>query len=463
LVSVLNQGAAWLAREIRSRRISAVEAVRQCLARIEETHLRINAAVEVLSEQAIAAAKQVDARLAAGEEGGALLGVPISIKDSIDVAGTKCTAGTWGRRNAAPAACDATLVGRLRDAGAIPIAKTNLPDLLFSFETDNMIYGRTNNPYDVTRTPGGSSGGESALLAAAGSALGLGSDAFGSVRLPAAFCGLAAIKPTSGRLPRTGHVPGPGGWVEALWQMGPIARRVEDVALAMRLLAYPDADDVWAPPVPLFEAEPDLRKLRVAFFSSNGFAECTPEVKYVVEKCARFLADEGGAVSEERAPGVADVFDLGMALFGPDGGDGIDQYLREIGSDRVHPLHVNFVNYMRPYRASGPEFAARWAQWDAYRLGLRKFFTRYDVILCPVYTQVALKHGESMKEENFHGFSYTMAWNVAQTPAATVRCGEHEGLPINVQVVAKPWNDMLTLRVCEALEEKFGGWQPACG
>ena len=238
-----------------------------------------------------------------------------------------------------------------------------------------------------------------------------------------------------------------------------MARSVEDVMLAMRLLAYPDAEDLWSPPVPLLEAEQDLRKLRVAFYTGNGFAACSPYIKDAVEKCARFLSNEGAQVTEERAPGVADVFELEMALFGADGGEGIDAYLQNICSHRVHPLQSNFMDYMRPHKSSGAEFANRWAQWDQYRAGLANFFTRYDVILCPVYTQTALKHGDSMKEENFHGFSYTMAWSIGQTPAATVRCAEHAGLPINVQIVAKPWNDMLTLRVCEAIEQKFGGWQ----
>jgi amidase len=456
---VLNQSAPQLARAIQSRQISAVEVMKCHLNRIADTHSQINAAVEIVSGQALAAALEIDQRVDPDEDAGALLGVPFSVKDSIDVAGVRTTSGTVGRRNAPPAQYDATLVHRLKQAGAIPIAKTNLPDLLFSFETDNYIFGRTNNPYDLTRTPGGSSGGEAALIASGGSVLGLGSDAFGSVRLPAAFCGLAAIKPTSGRLPRTGHVPGPGGWVEALWQIGPMARYVEDVMLAMRLLAYPDGEDLWSPPVPLLEAEASLSKLRISFFTDNGFAKCSMPVQDGVRNCARFLAEEGAQVTEERPPGLENAFDLEMALFGMDGAEAIDQYLREIGSDRVHPLQTNFISYMRPHKMASLQFAAKWAQWDEYRAGLAQFFTRYDVILCPVYPQPALKHGDSMKEENFRGFSYTMAWSLGQTPAATVRCGQHDGLPVNVQVVAKPWNDMLALRVCQAIEWKFGGWQ----
>ena len=251
------------------------------LEHIQRINPTINAVVELLADSALREAKEADAKLAAGEDCGPLHGVPISIKDSIDVRGTKATAGTLGRRDAPVAERDAALVSRLRRAGAIPIAKTNLPDLLFSFESDNLIYGRSNNPYDATRTPGGSSGGESALIAACGSPLGLGSDAAGSVRVPAAFCGITSIKPTSGRLPRTGHVPPAAGWVEALWQMGPMARWTEDLVLAMELLAGEDGEDFTAPPVPLLKPQ-NITSLRVAFFTYNGFAKCNPEIEEAV-------------------------------------------------------------------------------------------------------------------------------------------------------------------------------------
>src|SRR6185312_5301562 len=214
---------------IREGSISSTELVAAHLARIDEVNPKLNAVVETLRDSALRDAESVDRRRAAGEPMRPLEGVPFSIKDSIQVRGTVCSAGTLGFQHAAASVEDATLVARLRDAGAIPIARTNLPDLLFAFESDNLIFGRTNNPYDLTRTSGGSSGGESALIAAGGSPLGLGSDAAGSVRLPAHYCGIASQKPTSGRLARTGHVPAAGGWLEMVWQIGPMARRVEDL------------------------------------------------------------------------------------------------------------------------------------------------------------------------------------------------------------------------------------------
>ncbi len=457
---MLHHGAVKLANLIRSREISSVELITAHLDQIQKINPTINAAVQILAESALSEARAADAQMSAGDPCGPLHGVPVSIKDSIDVRGTKSTAGTLGRKDAAPALADATLVARLRAAGAIPIAKTNLPDLLFAYESDNLIYGRTNNPYDLKRTPGGSSGGESALIAACGSPLGLGSDAAGSVRIPAAFCGIASIKPTSGRLPRTGHVPPSGGWIEALWQVGPMARCVEDLSLAMRLLASEDGIDFTAPPVPLLEAR-DLRKRRVAFFTYNGFARCSPEIVDCVQRCAGVLSGHGMGVEEQTPPGVEQAYEIEMALLGADGGESIDAYLRDAGSTQVHPLLLNgFLNRMRPFRVTAAGLASRWAQWDEYRSGLTRFFNEYDAILCPVYTQPALRHGESASDSNFHGFSYTMAWNVAGTPAATVRCGESNGLPLNIQIVTRPWHDRLAIDLCRTIEEAFGGWKP---
>ena len=450
-----------MAARIRRREISSLELIEEHLRRIERVNPALNAVVDLLVEPARADARAADAQLARGEACGPLHGVPFSVKDSIDVRGTKCTAGTMGRKHAEPSERDATLVARLRDAGGIPIAKTNLPDLLLSFETDNLIYGRTNNPYDLGRSPGGSSGGESALLAAGGSPLGLGSDALGSVRIPAAFCGIASIKPTSGRLPRTGHVPPAGGWIEALWQIGPMARRVEDLELAIQLLAYPDGQDFTASSAPLGVAD-GLKGLRVAVFTSNGFAESAEPVIRVVQSAANALRGLGLHVEEKRPPGLETVYELELALLGADGGQGIDAYLQDVGSEQVHPFLTAFVDHFRPHRAESSELARRWAQWDDYRTKMMQFFTNFDVVVCPVYTQTALEHGGSLQEENFRGFSYTMAWNVAGYPAATVRCGESGGLPVNVQVIVRPWKEMTALRVCRVLEDQFGGWQ-ACG
>ena len=354
-----------------------------------------------------------------------------------------------------------TLVARLRRAGAIPIAKTNLPDLLFAFESDNLLFGATNNPYDLTRTSGGSSGGEAALIASCGSPFGLGSDAAGSVRLPAAYCGIAGIKPTSGRLPRTGHFPPAGGWIETLWQIGPMARRVEDLCALMPLLVSGDGRDTSVMDVPFQNpAEVRLADLRVAFYTDNGIAAPTSEVSGVIHAAAGALADDVEAVEEDRPACLAQAYELEMNLLGADGGDSIREYARHLGSERLHPLLTGWLDKLEPYRGDLADFARYWARLDLYRAEMLAFLRKYDVLLCPVYTQPALPHGASIVDENFRGFSHTMAYNLTGWPAAVVRCGESsDGLPIAVQVVTRPFREDIALRVAGRLEEALGGWK----
>ncbi len=435
---VLALSATEQASWIRQGKISSVELVQIHLARIAEVNPSLNAVVEVLGVRALEEARAADA----SEPKGPLHGVPFSVKDSIELTGTRCTAGTLGRKVAPVSTSDATLVSRLRAAGAIPIAKTNLPDLLFAFETDNLIFGRTNNPYHLERTSGGSSGGEAALIAACGSPMGLGSDCAGSVRLPAAFCGIAGIKPTSGRLPRAGHFPPAGGWIEALWQIGPMSRYVEDLVLMMGLLGGRSLTVA------------ARNELRVAFYTDGANAD----VAATVRAAAGTLA-----CAEEDRPACLDAaYDLEMKLIGPDGGDSLRAYLAELGSTRVHPLLTGWLDKLEPYRTDLAGFQNYWAEWDRYRAEMGEFMGKYDAVICPVYPQAALPHGTSILDENFRGFHHTMAYNLAGLPGAVVRCGETaEGLPIAVQVVAGAWREDIALAMAAHLEAAFGGWKAA--
>jgi amidase len=459
MTDLVTYSATEQARLIRERRVSSRELVTAHLDRIAAIDPKINATVEVLAESALAAASAADA----SEPRGPLHGVPFSIKDSFEVAGTVVTAGTFGRKNAAASTEDAALVARLRRAGAIPIARTNLPDLLFAFETDNLLYGVTRNPYDTARTPGGSSGGEAALIAACGSPLGLGSDCAGSVRLPAAFCACAAIKPTSGRLPRTGHFPPTGGWVEAIWQPGPMARRVEDLVTAMPLLSGPDGRDHTVVDMPLSSPRAvAVRDLRVAFYTDNGVAAADEEVSRVVRAAAAALAAEGVRIDEARPACLDAAYEIEMKLLGADGGDGVRSYLRDIGSTSVHPLLTGWLDKLERYRTGIDGFAGYWAEWFRYRAEMAAFLADgFDAILCPAYIHPALPLGTSTLDENFIGFSHTMAYNVAGWPATVVRCGESAtGLPIAVQIAAAPWREDIAMAIALWLERAFGGWKP---
>ena len=451
------------ARLIRSGEVSATELVEAHLRRIEKVNPCLNAVAEVLEQTARQSAAHVDRARAQGHSLPALAGVPFSIKDSIEVEGTVCTAGTLGRKTCAPSIRDATVVARLRAAGAIPIARTNLPDLLFAFESDNLIRGRTINPYDFSRTSGGSSGGEAALIAACGSPFGLGSDAAGSVRLPAHFCGIASIKPTSGRLPRTGHVPPAGGWIETLWQIGPMARRVEDLSAMLAYLAAPDGRDHTVIGMPFGDpAQVRMKDLRIAFFTDNGIVPAEPETIAVVQQAAASLEHEVRRIEERRPPGVEESYELEMGMIGPDGGDGLRAFLAATGSTSTHPLLEGWLTKLEPYRVTLEGFAEYWAGLHRFRARMFAFLEDYDAILSPVCPQAAIPHGRSIEERTFRGFSYTMTHNLTGWPAAVVRCGQTAaGLPIGVQIAAHPWREDVALRIAAHLECACGGWQPS--
>jgi amidase len=201
--------------------------------------------------------------------------------------------------------------------------------------------------------------------------------------------------------------------------------------------------------------------MRIAFFTDNGIVSCSQEITGAIRACAKFLSESGHEVVEIRPPAIDQAYELELALLGADGCDDIEAYLNSAGSTQRHPLlEDGFLSRMRPFRCTLTEFASRWKQWDDYRTRMTEYFRQHDAVLCPVYAQPALKHGESVKPGNFEGFSYTMAWNVSGNPAATVRVAEVNGLPINIQVATGRWHDMLALEICQMLEQQFGGWQP---
>ena len=268
-----------MAAGIQRRKFSPVDLVEAHLSRIDHLNPRLNAFVTVDREGARKAAKDAEAALERGETLGVLHGVPLTIKSSIDVAGYRCEAGTPLRAGNTPTA-DAPVVSRLRAAGAILLGNTNAPEFLMAYETDNPLYGRTNNPWDLERTPGGSSGGEAAAIAARCSAGGMGSDGGGSIRIPAHFSGICGLKPTPGRIPATGHFPPSAGPFAALGVVGPMARTIGDLSLLFEVLAGPDSGDSNSAPVPVrWPGEAELRRMNVAYFEDDGRVSVTPETR----------------------------------------------------------------------------------------------------------------------------------------------------------------------------------------
>lgn len=449
-----------LAEAIRSRRVSARAVVAAHLDRIAAVNPKLNAVVQLTAEAARSEADAADAALARGEVRGPLHGVPVTIKDTLETRGVICTGGTLGRAHHVPKA-DATAVARLRAAGAIVLGKTNVPELAGAPETDNLVYGRTQNPYDLARTPGGSSGGEAAIVAACGSPLGLGTDAGGSIRVPAHYCGLAALKPTSGRVPRTGQFPRPMGPRNAVFHVSLIARRVADLALALPIVAGPDFHDSTIVDMPLGDSRAvDPATLKLAYFVDDGAKAPTPEIASAVREAAKALSGMGVAVEERLPPGADKAGTVYYDMTRGDGGAGVRAFLKSVGTDRISPLFEQSLrSRSAPAMGSITEALAAFNRWDAWRDAMLAFMQGYDALLSPVSPYVAPPHGTCFDAEVQKGTGYAQMHNLTGWPTATVRVATSpEGLPINVQVAARPWREDVALALAGRLEQAFGGW-----
>ena len=387
------------------------------------------------------------------------------MKDSFDTADLVSTGGTLGRRHFVPNT-DATIVARLKAAGAIVLGKTNTPELTLAYEADNLVYGRTHNPYDVARGTGGSSGGAAAIVAACGSPLDVGSDTAGSIRFPAHCCGVAGLKPTSGRVPRTGHIIGPGGLQQWLTTIGPIARSVDDLELALGIIAGPDDSDPHIAPVPLrASTHVDLKGLRAAVFVDTTLAQAAPDVRAVVERAAGTLASAGVELEHATMPEFERPFEFFPQLFGADGAAGLEGYLAYLGTTELSPQVQGAISLMRPHAMSSAALGDLMLAIDAWRSRALAFMQRYDLIICPAAADVAplpvtdwLDHAVSW---NAGIFPYLVPFNFIGAPAVVVRAGgTAAGLPIGVQCVAQPWREDVALRAAAHVEAALGGWQP---
>ncbi len=309
-----------MAEQIRLKKLSPVELVEAHLTRIAKLNPRLNAFVHLDEQGVRRQARAAEDAVARGEALGPLHGVPLSIKSSMDVAGMRSESGTKLRAGYI-AAQDAPLVARLKAAGAIILGVTNSPELLMAWETDNLLYGRTNNPWDLSRTPGGSSGGEAAAIAAGCSAGGMGSDGGGSIRVPAHFSGICGLKPTPGRIPATGHFPTSVGPFALIGVVGPMARTVADVKALFEVMQGPDDGDTSSAPVPVrWPNKSDLKKLRIGYFEDDGRTPVTAETRAAVRTAAEHLRSAGFEVVPFRPEGLERARQLWWKFFGIAGG-----------------------------------------------------------------------------------------------------------------------------------------------
>jgi Asp-tRNA(Asn)/Glu-tRNA(Gln) amidotransferase A subunit family amidase len=452
-----------MAEQIRKRKLSPVELVEAHLTRIQELNPKLNAFVHVDVDRARRQARVAEAAVSNGEELGVLHGVPLSIKSSIQVAGMCWEAGTNLRRGIV-AERDAPLVARLRQAGAIILGVTNAPEMLMAWETDNLLYGRTNNPWDLTRTPGGSSGGEAAAIAAGMSAGGVGSDGGGSIREPAHFSGICGLKPTPGRIPATGHFPASVGPFALLGVVGPIARTIDDLKILFEVLQGPDDGDPSAAPVPVrWPGKDDLKRIRIGYFEDDARTPVTPETRAAVRTAAGALRQAGFQVEPFRPKGLEHARKLWWQLFGIAGGMMLGPMTKGREAE-LSPMLREFSEGVAGQPAhTGESLLETWIQRDVVRMQVFAQMRDYPVLLCPVASIPAFRHGERNWQvegktvQYLDAWSYTEWFNLLGTPAAVVPVGKSpEGLPIGVQIVAGPWQEELVISVAAALEDQLG-------
>jgi len=470
----LFMSATKIAALIREKKITAVEAVKRCYKRIDEVNPKINAVVMFCRERALAEAQMCDEALKQGKILGPLHGVPFTIKDSFDTAGVLSTGGTLGRKTYVPGK-DATVVARVRAAGGILLGKTNTPEFTLgggSRGTYNLVYGQTYNPYKDHYNPSGSSGGAGAIVASGGSYFDIGSDYGGSIRGPAHANGIAGIKPTLGRSPRTGHIVGYGGAFDSFQETGPLARRVEDLYLILSVIGGLDAWDARMAPVPLGDpAKVDLKSLRVCYAltptgtppptDDNPFTRApTPQVAELLKQTVAYFSELGCKIVEDQPPKVRELGQVRQKFEGADGRDHIRRLLAKHGTTQASP-GLSLTGTVLP---SG-EFTALCEQMDAIRSEQLAWVENYDLFICPSGNTPALEVPLEYTRTptgagGGGGGNFTSNFNTTGWPGGVVRVGTSDlGLPIGMQVVGQPWRDDVVLAALSHIESKTGGWQ----
>jgi Asp-tRNA(Asn)/Glu-tRNA(Gln) amidotransferase A subunit family amidase len=471
LSELTSLSATQIAELVRTRTVSPLDVVEAHFTRIEQLNPKLNAFVQLDQERALRQARTAEQAISSGERTAPLTGVPVSIKSSIEVAGLRCEAGTKIRAGHVSQS-DAPLVQRLRAAGAIVLGTTNTPEFLMAWETDNLLYGRTNNPWDLSRTAGGSSGGEAAAIAAGCSAGGVGSDGGGSIRVPAHFCGICGLKPTPGRIPATGHYPQSVGPFASLGVVGPMARTIADLKLLFEVMQGPDIGDPSAAPVPVRWPWSDGRPLpseskpRIGFFEDDGRTPVTPETRIAVNRAAELLRKAGFEVEPFRPDGLEKARELWWKFFGVAGAMLLGPILKghEGELSRILREFNDWVAKEPPHTAQS--LLNTWIQRDMVRMLVFEQMQRYPVLLCPVASVPAFRHGERAWDIERTTIAYLDAWsycewfNLLGMPAVVLPISKsREGLPIGVQIVTQPWEDELGLCVAAVLERERGPWQ----
>ena len=450
---------------LRDGQTSVSELAEAHIRQIERLEPQLNSFADFDAERVRARARELDEWKGPR---GVLHGLPVTVKSSIATAGYKCEIGSLLRKGDV-AGEDAEVVRRLRAAGALILGTTNCPEFLMAYETANLLHGRTNNPWDLTRSPGGSSGGESAAIAAGMSVAGLGSDSGGSVRVPAHFTGICSLKPTPGRIPGRGHLPPCVGPFAILGAIGPMARTVADVELLFNALSGQDASDAVSAPVALRRHEAgDLRANRVGVFSDDGIVPVTAETRVAIDDAAKALREAGFRVVEFRPRTLEQLRRIWWKFFVQCGAMFYEPEIRgrRAGLSPIFKEFLSIAESASPLTST--ELLNAWAELDVLRAKTLEEMKDYPVLLCPVASVAAFRHGErawtidGQRVEYLDAWRFTQWFNALACPAAVVPVGRsQEGMPIGVQIAARPFEDEVALGIARVVDAAFGYRAPS--
>jgi Asp-tRNA(Asn)/Glu-tRNA(Gln) amidotransferase A subunit family amidase len=454
------------AQLVNSKEVSALEVMDEYAKRIQRLNPALNAFADLDLERALEEAKRIDAGHTHGSKQGALLGVPVTIKSCIDVEGLRCAAGSRLRADYIPAR-NATLVSRLKQAGAIVIGNTTTPEMLMAYHTENEIHGRTNNPWDLRRTPGGSSGGEAAAISSCMSAGGFGSDGGGSIRVPAHFTGICGLKPTPGLIPTDGHYPACTGPFSLIGVVGPMARTVKDLELLFEVTADcgPSGATLMLAPVNALDRG-CTKQLRIGYYEDDGENATDCETAAAVRSAAAALSNAGFVVEPFRPVGLAKAREFWSVIF-------VDAGALLLGAmARGHENNValntrQFIAFAaaRP-SLTGERLLNALIECDQLRLGLQEQMENFPIPLAPVCSMPAFLHqdagwGPNYTADYLRTMSYCQHYNLLGNPAATVPVAQSpEGLPIGVQIIGRPNKDHEVLAVAEILNQQYKWKEP---
>jgi Asp-tRNA(Asn)/Glu-tRNA(Gln) amidotransferase A subunit family amidase len=452
------------AQAIRSKSISPVEVLEAHLKTVEASQPVLNAFVHLDAAAARRQAHAAEAAVSNGSPLGRLHGIPLTVKSCIDVAGWPCPAGSLLRKDYVPKH-DAPLVARLKSAGAILLGNTNTPEFLMAYESANLLTGKTSNPWNLSYSAGGSSGGEAAAIAAGCSMGGVGSDGGGSIRVPAHFCGICGLKPTPGRVPCTGHFPPGAGAFSWIGVVGPMARTIADVRTLFEVMAGPDAGDALTSPVPSrAPSKNDLHGLRIGLLESDALGTATAETTEAVQQAAKWLADQGFTLEPIRIDGLDRALELWWFFFG----HVIGHLLQKAVAGNEEKISPALREYLSIANSGNPitvdQFIEACAERDLLRAKILRQMENVPVLLSPISSAPAFHHGEGNYRPGT-GYLDTMRFsqwlNLTGFPGLSVPVTvSNDGLPIGVQLIGRPFEDELLLSVAEAIEVSRGKWQP---